>query len=73
MLNIGDDWRDLLKYAWSVRLLIGAAVLSGLEVALPVIGPYLPITPLELASLLFVVVFAALIARFVTQKKFDVS
>ncbi|MER9586983.1 hypothetical protein [Mesorhizobium sp. M0276] len=33
-MRLVDNWRAL-KHAWSVRLLFIAAVLSGLEVALP--------------------------------------
>ena len=29
------NWRKVLRYAWSIRLTLLAAVLSGIEVALP--------------------------------------
>ncbi|MFK0685965.1 hypothetical protein SD208_16815 [Ochrobactrum sp. BD67] len=32
------DWRRVLKHAWSVRLILFAGILSGLEVALPSIA-----------------------------------
>ena len=65
------DWRAVLRYAWSVRLMILAALLSGLEVALPLIDGLLPIHPGIFAALSFVTVVAAFIARIVVQK--DIS
>lgn len=63
------NWRDVLKYAWSLRLIALAAVLSGLEVAIQffVENPPLPRGVFALLSALVTV--AAFFARFVAQKK----
>lgn len=68
-LTIGSDWKKVLRYAWSVRFMILAAILSGLEVALP----YLPVMMSGgvFAMLSMFMTAAAFIARFVAQKEFD--
>jgi hypothetical protein len=63
------NWREVLRHAWSVRLLALAAVLSGLEVALPFLG-FLPIPAGSFALLSGLTTAAAFIARLVAQKQF---
>ena len=72
-MRVIDNWRAVLKHAWSVRLLLIAAVLSGLEVALPLLDGVLPIPPLAFAALSGVSVCGAFIARFVVQEKLSGS
>lgn len=59
----------ILRHAWSVRLIIIAAVLSGIECSLAIIGPYLPIRPGIFAAASMLVTTGAFIARFVAQTK----
>lgn len=61
-------WREVLRYAWSVRLMIIAAILSGVEVALPLLDGSLPIPPGVFAALSGLTVAAAFVARLVAQK-----
>ncbi|MBZ9922269.1 hypothetical protein LB579_31835 [Mesorhizobium sp. BR1-1-7] len=68
-MRLIDDWKAVLRHAWSVRLLFIAAVLSGLEVALPLLNGLLPVPPLVFAALSGLCVCAAFVARFVVQKK----
>jgi hypothetical protein len=68
-MTLHPAWGAILKHAWSVRLLVIAAVLSGLEAVLPVIGYALPVSPLVLALISFAVVASALVARVVCQKE----
>lgn len=67
------NWRDVLAKAWSFRLIILAAVLSGFEVALPImreaIEPLGLVPPGVFAGLSFVATAAAGIARIVAQPK----
>jgi putative flippase GtrA len=63
------DWRKVLRYAWSVRLMFLAAVLSGLEMALPFLPAFLVLHPGVYALLSFVVTMSAVLSRFVAQKK----
>ena len=37
------NWRAVLRKAWSARLMLLAALLSGAEVVLPLLGGILPI------------------------------
>jgi hypothetical protein len=65
------NWLDVLKWAWSVRLMALAAVLSGLEVLIQVLTAYAykPPIPVGLfAALSGLVTVAAFAARFVAQK-----
>lgn len=62
------NWRSVLKRAWSIRLLLLAGILSGLEVALPLVGPSLPFSPEARAATLFIVVAAAFVARLLAQR-----
>ena len=42
MMKLGDNWRTVLKKAWSVRLMALAAVLTGAEAVLPFFSPLEP-------------------------------
>ncbi|MGV2099065.1 DUF7940 domain-containing protein [Rhizobium sp. 21-4511-3d] len=61
------DWRRVFLRAWSVRLMLIAGLLSGLEVALPLMDGYVDIPPRLFAVLSGLTVAAAFIARFVAQ------
>lgn len=61
-----SNWRALLRKAWSLRLMLLAAVLSALEVALPFFQPNLPRGWFALLSA--VTVGAAFVARLVAQR-----
>ncbi|WP_292539297.1 hypothetical protein [Mesorhizobium sp.] len=49
-------------------MLIIAGILSGLEAVLPLLGVIIPLPPRLAALFTFLVVFGALVARFVAQK-----
>lgn len=69
-MNIREDWEWVLKRAWSVKLIVLAAVLSGIEVMLAVLSAYqvaLPIAPGTFAALSGFVTIAAFVARFIAQ------
>ena len=68
-MRLSHDWRRVLRRAWSVRLMALAVLLTGLEVALPFLGDWIP--PGRLGLLAGLVSAAALPARFVAQKGFD--
>ena len=67
-MRLIPNWRAVIARAWSIRLLIVAGILSGAEVALPLIGDALPIPTGMFAGLSFVIVAAAFVARLVAQK-----
>ena len=61
-------WRQVLRHAWSVRLLALAALFSFLEVLLSLVGASLPFPPIATALVTALVTAAAFVARFVAQK-----
>lgn len=64
-MKLLDDWRAVLKKAWSVRLIILAGVLSGIEVILPMFQDSIPRG--LFASLSGMVTAMALFARVIAQ------
>lgn len=72
-VNLAYNWRDIMTKAWSFRFIILAALLSGFEVALPILRE--AIEPLGLvptgvfAGLSFIATAAAGIARIIAQPK----
>jgi hypothetical protein len=68
MMIFKPDWGRVLRRAWSVRLMALAALLSGAEIALPILMVDLPRT--LFAALTFLTVSAAFVARFIAQKGF---
>lgn len=67
-MKLDTNWKKILKKAWSIRLLLLAAVLSGIEVALPFFQGQFPRGPFAVAS--FLAVASAFVARLVAQKDF---
>lgn len=66
-MRLVSDWRAVLARAWSIRLLVLAGVLSGIEAALPFFGDAIPIPSGALAALTTLVVGAAFVARLLAQ------
>ena len=65
-MKLYDNWRQILRKSWSLRFIILAGILSGCEVALPLIGDRFEQG--TFAALSFAFVCAAFIARLVAQK-----
>lgn len=65
-MKLAPNWREVLRYAWSIRLMLLAAALSALEVALPFIGA-LPIPTGVFALLSALTTAAAFMARLLAQ------
>jgi hypothetical protein len=61
------DWHWVLKRTWSVRFTVIAALLSGVEAALPAFSEHVPHR--LFALLTFLAVAGAFIARFVAQSR----
>ncbi|MCM2436330.1 hypothetical protein [Agrobacterium rosae] len=66
MLNA--NWRQVLKRAWSIRWIVLAGLLSGLEVFLPIIDGYVEIPRGIFAALSGFATCAAFISRLIAQK-----
>lgn len=70
-MRLDPDWRRILRRAWSVRIMVLAAVLTGCEAVATVVGvDWVPLPPVARALLLFALVAAALISRIVAQRGF---
>lgn len=67
-MKLDARWRDILRRAWSVRLLAVAAVLSALEALLTLYPDVLPLPRGALAVLVPAVIAAAFVARLVAQQ-----
>lgn len=59
---------QVLRKAWSIRLMIIAGILSGVEVALPFLEGWLPVPTGTFAALSGITTAAAFYARIVAQK-----
>lgn len=68
-MNLVPNAGAILKHAWSIRLILIAAALSGIEVALAIAGPFIPVRPGIFAAVSMVVTMSAFVARFVAQTK----
>lgn len=65
-MKLYDNWKDIVKRAWSIRFIILAGLLSGCEVILPLFSDSIPDKVFAILS--FVFVAAAFVARIVAQK-----
>ena len=69
MTLLTPNWKTILRKAWSVRLILLAGLLSGVEAAMPFIDGQMPRGVFAVASL--IVTGAAFIARILAQKGVD--
>jgi len=65
-MKLANDWKEILKKAWSVRFMILAGVLSGVEVILPFFVYDIPRGTFAVLS--FLAVAGAFMSRLVAQK-----
>lgn len=63
-----DNWRAVLRHAWSIRLIVLAGILSGLEIALPLIDQAVAVPRGTFAAMSFVTTAAAFVARLIAQQ-----
>lgn len=66
-MKLIPEWRDVLRKAWSLRLMALAGLLSGLEVAMPYLDGILPIPTGLFAAASGLIVAAAFVSRLVAQ------
>ena len=65
-MKLYDNWREIMRRSWSLRFIIVAGLLSGIEVALPLIGDQFQ--PGVFAGLSAAFTALAFMARLVAQK-----
>lgn len=68
VLELVENWRDVARLAWSIRLNVLAAVLTGIEFAIPLFYDDPPIARGLFALVALLVSLAAAFARFVAQQ-----
>ena len=68
-MHLIHNWRDTLKRAWSVRLMILAGILTAIEVVLPLFFDAIPRNVFAVA--IGITTAAALVARLIAQKDLD--
>ena len=68
-MRVKDDWRNVVRKAWSVRLMVLAFLLTMAEVMLPFFSDAVP--PKLFAVLSGLAVAGAFVSRLIAQK--DVS
>jgi hypothetical protein len=73
-MRLVENWRSIVKRAWSIRLLIVAGALSGIEALLSILNGtdiLPPIVRIALVALTPLVIMAAFVARLVAQKSIN--
>lgn len=65
------DWKAVMRKAWSIKFMIGAAMLSGIEVVMSILQPSNALPPGVFAALAGVVTSMALVARLLAQTEAD--
>lgn len=65
------DWKDILRRAWSIRLMLIAGLLSGCEAILPLFSDSIPIPRWASSALVAVVIMAAFVTRLLAQRGKD--
>lgn len=70
-MHLKENWAAVLRHAWSIRLALLAALLSGAEVVCAVFTDNPPIERGLFAALAGGVTIAAAIARLIAQKEIE--
>ena len=66
-MRLIEDWKHVAKHAWSIRFIVLAALLSGVEIVLPMFDDTMPRG--LFAVLTLIVTVAAAVARLIPQQK----
>jgi hypothetical protein len=65
-MKLYDNWKEILVKAWSIRFMLIAGLLSGIEIVLPLFADQFPRNLFAILS--FVFVAAAFVSRLVAQR-----
>jgi hypothetical protein len=68
-VTLYDNWKDIVRRAWSIRFIVLAGLLSGCEVILPLFYDAFPRHVFAILS--FFAVTAAFVSRIVAQKDLE--
>lgn len=67
-LELIPDWKRVLRRAWSIRLMLLAGLLSGLEAILPIVMDALPWPRWLASTVISLVVGLSFVTRLLAQK-----
>lgn len=67
-LELIPDWKRVLRRAWSIRLMLLAGLLSGLEAILPIVMDALPWPRWLASTVISFVVGLSFVTRLLAQK-----
>ena len=71
-MNLLPDWKQIIRKAWSIRLMILAGLLSGCEAVLSATGTdWLPVPRWASSLIVLAVIAAAFVTRLLAQKGAD--
>lgn len=70
-MRLLDNWREVMRKAWSIKFMLLAGLLSGAEVVMSILEPSNTLPPGLFAALAGVVTSAALVARLLAQNEAD--
>jgi len=62
------DWKRVLRRAWSIRLMLLAGLLSGLEAILPIVMDFVPWPRWVASTVISLVVGLAFVTRLMAQQ-----
>lgn len=65
--SLARNWREILRKAWSIRLIVLAGILTGAEVALPLLEGFLPVPRGVFAGLSALASGGAFVTRILAQ------
>lgn len=65
-MTLKEEWKSIVKKAWSIRLMAAAFIFTAAEAALPFLGEDLP--PRLFAALSGLAVAGAFVSRLVVQR-----
>jgi hypothetical protein len=70
-MKLIDEWKKIVKKAWSFRLMVLAGILSTAELVLPMFAAEMPRA--WFAGLSLLAITGAMVARIVAQKEFQTN
>lgn len=70
-MRLLDNWREVFRKAWSIKFMLLAGLLSGVEVVMSILQPSNTLPLGVFAALAGVVTSAALVARLLAQNEAD--
>lgn len=68
-IRLNSDYKNIIKYAWSIKFAVLAGIFSGIQVVLPLFMEVF--NPIYFAVLSFLSAVAVVISRVIAQKELN--